>query len=80
MLHIAICDDEAEAVRFHAEITESCLQQCKISGEIAAYTTSDNLLYDISEVSRFALAACEVLTSRVCLAMVTASEAYMMLR
>ena len=53
MLHIAICDDEAEAVRFHAEITESCLQQCKISGEIAAYTTSDNLLYDISEDNFF---------------------------
>lgn len=53
MLHIAICDDETRAVRFHAEIAENCLQQCKISGEIATYTTSDNLLYDICEDNFF---------------------------
>lgn len=53
MLHIAICDDEKEAVLSHREITENCLRQCRIPGETAVYTVSDNLLYDIIEDNFF---------------------------
>ncbi len=49
MLHIAICDDDNSAVATHKKIAETCFMQCKSAGEIAAYTTSDNLLYDITE-------------------------------
>lgn len=49
MLHIAVCDDDKKAVEAHKEITESCLRSCGIAGEITLYTTSDNLLYDITE-------------------------------
>ena len=49
MLRIAICDDDSAAVRSNQKITEDCLKQCGSIGEIAAYTHSDNLLYDITE-------------------------------
>lgn len=49
MLHIAVCDDDSQAVRSHTKIAEECLAQCGTVGEIAAYTDSDNLLYDITE-------------------------------
>ena len=49
MLKIAICDDDLAAVRLHREIAEDCLRQCGSAGEIEEYTTSDNLLYDITE-------------------------------
>ncbi len=49
MLHIAICDDDDNAVENHARIVEKCLKQCQSAGEISTYTQSDNLFYDISE-------------------------------
>ncbi len=49
MLRIAVCDDDSNAVAAHKKITETCLKQCKSAGEITAYTSSDNLLYDITE-------------------------------
>jgi len=49
MLHIAICDDDSAAVQSNRKLAEDCLKQCGSAGEIAAYTHSDNLLYDITE-------------------------------
>lgn len=49
MLHIAICDDDNSAVAAHKKITETCLMQSGSAGRITAYTSSDNLLYDITE-------------------------------
>lgn len=49
MLRIAICDDDNSAVAIHKKIVKNCLLQCGSAGEIAAYTTSENLLYDITE-------------------------------
>ena len=49
MLHIAICDDDHNAVALHKEITENCLTQNRSVGKIVTYTSSDNLLYDITE-------------------------------
>lgn len=49
MLHIAVCDDDKEAVQTHKNITETCLKQLGTIGEITLYNTSDNLLYDINE-------------------------------
>ncbi len=49
MLHIAICDDDAAAVRSHKEMTELCLKQFASVGEIKTYTDSDNLFCDIAE-------------------------------
>ena len=49
MLHIAICDDEEHMVRSNAAITQDCLNQARIAGEIKTYTRSDNLLCDITE-------------------------------
>ena len=49
MLHIAICDDESATVQSNRQIAEDCLKQCGSAGEIAAYTHSGNLLYDITE-------------------------------
>ena len=49
MLRIAICDDDSAAVQSNRSIAEDCLKQCGSAGEIAAYTHSDNLLYDITE-------------------------------
>lgn len=49
MLHIAICDDELGAVQAHRQIAEDCLRRRGSVGQIAAYTSSDNLLYDIVE-------------------------------
>lgn len=49
MLHIAICDDDKAAVESHKDITENCLKNCGSIGKVEAYTSSDNLLYDITE-------------------------------
>lgn len=49
MLRIAVCDDDMSAVQSHRLIAEECLRQCGSAGEIAVYTQSDNLLYDIVE-------------------------------
>ena len=49
MLRIAICDDDSAIVQSNRSIAEDCLKQCGSAGEIAAYTHSDNLLYDITE-------------------------------
>ena len=49
MLRIVICDDDSATIQSNQKITEDCLKQCGSAGEIAAYTHSDNLLYDIAE-------------------------------
>lgn len=49
MLRIAICDDDNSAVAAHKKIAETCLMQSSSAGEIVGYTTSGNLLYDITE-------------------------------
>lgn len=49
MLHIAICDDDSSAVAEHKKITETCLSQMGSPGETISYTSSENLLYDITE-------------------------------
>lgn len=49
MLHIAVCDDDTNAVQTHRQIAERCLAQCNSAGEISVYTDSANLLYDITE-------------------------------
>lgn len=49
MLHIAVCDDDANAVRTHTAIAEECLFQCRAHGEITPYTDSGNLLADITD-------------------------------
>ena len=49
MIHIAICDDDKHAVVAHKQIAQNCLTQNKSAGEIAVYTDSGNLLYDIAE-------------------------------
>lgn len=53
MLHIAICDDDKTAVQSHKQIAEECFRQCGCVGEIATYTNSGNLLYDITEDTFF---------------------------
>lgn len=53
MLHIAVCDDDENVVQSHKAITESCLKKCGSIGEIELYTTSNNLLYDITEDNYF---------------------------
>ena len=53
MLHIAICDDDKAAVESHKNITENYLKDCGSIGKIETYTTSDNLLYDITEDEHF---------------------------
>lgn len=49
MLHIAICDDDTNAVQTHKQIAQNCLKKCKSAGEITVYTDSVNLLCDITE-------------------------------
>lgn len=49
MLRIAICDDDNSAVAAHKKVAETCLMQSSSAGEIVGYTTSGNLLYDITE-------------------------------
>lgn len=53
MLRIAICDDDNSAVMANKEITEKCLSQSGSVGRIDTYTSSDNLLYDITEDNFF---------------------------
>ncbi len=53
MVHIAICDDDSAAVRANQTIAEDCLRRCGSAGEIAAYTHSDGLLWDITEDGAF---------------------------
>ena len=49
MLRIAVCDDDKTVVQSNREITENCLKQCGSMGNIEVYTTSSNLLCDITE-------------------------------
>ncbi len=49
MLRIAVCDDDKTVVQSNKEITENCLKQCGSMGNIEVYTTSSNLLGDITE-------------------------------
>lgn len=52
-MHIAICDDDKAAVESHKNITENYLKKCGSIGKIETYTTSDNLLYDITGDKHF---------------------------
>ena len=49
MIKIAICDDEEQSVALHEQIVRECLQAEGIGCEIATYTQSRNLLYDITD-------------------------------
>ena len=49
MVRIAICDDDKEAVKYHGDIVKDCLRSCGIGYEIATYTQSSNLLFDITD-------------------------------
>lgn len=49
MLRIAVCDDDSAAAQSNREAVEDCLKGCGSMGEIAVYTRSDNLLWDITE-------------------------------
>lgn len=49
MLRIAVCDDDREAAVSHGKITENCLRELGCMGKTDLYTSSDNLLYDITE-------------------------------
>lgn len=51
MIKIAICDDEEVMVKGHKKIVEECLRQQGCMGEISTYTSSENLLCDITEDS-----------------------------
>lgn len=53
MVRIAICDDDKEAVTLHEDIVKHSLQACGIGYEIATYTQSSNLLFDITDDSFF---------------------------
>lgn len=53
MIHIAICDDDAEMVAGHKNVVEECLKQSESAGQITTYTSSDNILYDITEDDKF---------------------------
>jgi len=49
MLYIAVCDDDQEAVQTHEKAAKDCLRENGSVGKITPYTSSDNLLYDITE-------------------------------
>lgn len=49
LIQIAICDDDKEAVGYHENIVRNCLHSCGIGYEIATYTQSRNLLFDITD-------------------------------
>ena len=49
LVRIAICDDDKEAVKSHGDIVKNCLRFCGIGYEIATYTQSSNLLFDITD-------------------------------
>ena len=49
LVRIAICDDDKEAVKSHGDIVKNCLRSCGIGYEIATYTQSSNLLFDITD-------------------------------
>lgn len=53
MLRIAICDDDNSAVEGHTKVAEDSIKKCKAAAEIATYTNSENLLYDITEDNLF---------------------------
>jgi len=53
MIHIAICDDDAQMVASHQAKVEECLKQLGSAGQITTYTSSDNILYDITEDEKF---------------------------
>lgn len=49
MLRIAVCDDESSVAQGNKAMLETVLQEMGVTGEIAVYTDSRNLLYDIAE-------------------------------
>lgn len=53
LIRIAICDDDMESVVLHEDIVKCNLQACGIGYEIATYTQSSNLLYDITDDNFF---------------------------
>ncbi|MCQ2494623.1 MAG: LytTR family DNA-binding domain-containing protein [Lachnospiraceae bacterium] len=53
MIHVAICDDDPEMVAGHKQKVEECFKQLGSIGQITTYTSSDNILYDITEDEKF---------------------------
>ena len=53
LIRIAICDDDRESVTLHEDIVKRNLQACGIGYEIATYTKSNNLLFDITDDNFF---------------------------
>lgn len=53
LIQIAICDDDKEAIKYHENIVRNCLHSFGIGYEIATYTQSSNLLFDITGDSFF---------------------------
>ena len=53
LVRIAICDDDKEAIKSHGDIVKDCLRSCGIGYEIATYTQSSNLLFDITDDNFF---------------------------
>ncbi len=49
MLRIAVCDDEKRLAEENKAVLEKTLAEICVSAEIAVYTDSRNLLYDITE-------------------------------
>ena len=53
MLRIAICDDDSNVVEAHAKVAEDSIKKCMTAAEVTTYTSSENLLYDITEDKYF---------------------------
>ncbi len=53
MLRIAICDDDSNVVEAHAKVAEESIKKCMAAADVTTYTSSENLLYDITEDKYF---------------------------
>ncbi len=53
MIHLAICDDERQAVETHRALAEEALQTMGAAAEVTTYTSSENLLADICDDGYF---------------------------
>lgn len=49
MVRIAVCDDDPAAAQAHRQVAVECLRQLGVLGEVAVYTDSRTLLWDITE-------------------------------
>ena len=53
MIHLAICDDERQAVETHRALAETALQTMGAAAAVTTYTSSENLLADICDDGYF---------------------------